>query len=417
MAESYGNAIRSYAFAARSGRLAAGQLDSAYLAKCENQITLCAQEHVQRSRDNAYGSSFPIESKRYQVAGWYFSSERAFDITVGYQLDARPEYLDAIVANMNYEGGCNPVNASYVTGLGWKRQREIVHQYAQNDRRVMPPTGIPLASIQSGFAYINTYKSELGQLCFPQDGSATAPYPFYDRWADTFNVTTEFVVTDQVRSLASIAFLATLTPTKSQAWKPVAGQINAPTEGMINTPRTATFQAAGMDFDGARIVWEARDQEPAFGSSYTFTPTSYGAQWIEAEAQWPDGRRVFASERCIRQQQPAHSSPCRPPPPTRPKPDPSPACSRSPARASTSAALTVNFQFSGTATKWNDYRRREGDMPESVIIPAGAASTTFTIVPVVDNLAEGTETVTLTISGGTAYNLNQSKSATVSIAD
>ena len=31
-----------------------------------------------------------------------------------------------MLANMNYEGGCNPVNVSYITGLGWKRQRDIV---------------------------------------------------------------------------------------------------------------------------------------------------------------------------------------------------------------------------------------------------------------------------------------------------
>jgi len=28
------------------------------------------------------------------------------------------EYLDAIIANFNYEGGCNAVNMTYVTGLG-----------------------------------------------------------------------------------------------------------------------------------------------------------------------------------------------------------------------------------------------------------------------------------------------------------
>src|SRR5439155_21015776 len=54
----------------------------------------------------------------------------------------------------------------------------------------------------------------------------------------------------------------------------------------------------------------------------------------------------------------------------------------------TSSAVTVNYTLSGTATKWDDYRRPEGDMPESVTIPAGATSTTLTIVPFDDDQVE-----------------------------
>jgi hypothetical protein len=44
-------------------------------------------------------------------------------------------------------------------------------------------------------------------------------------------------------------------------------------------------------------VWEANGQEPAFGGqNFTFTPgPQAGAYWIEAEVQWPDGRRAFAT--------------------------------------------------------------------------------------------------------------------------
>jgi hypothetical protein len=50
-----------------------------------------------------------------------------------------------------------------------------------------------------------------------------------------------------------------------------------------------------MDLNGARIVWEAADQEPAYGLTYNITPKGSGSQWVEAEAQWPDGRRVVAT--------------------------------------------------------------------------------------------------------------------------
>jgi hypothetical protein len=76
--EGYGCAARVYAFAARSGRLQAGQLDSAYLAKCENEIRLAAQDRTTDARDHAYGSSFPAQTKRINSAGWFFSNERRF---------------------------------------------------------------------------------------------------------------------------------------------------------------------------------------------------------------------------------------------------------------------------------------------------------------------------------------------------
>src|SRR5439155_17390725 len=200
------------------------------------------------------------------------------------------------LSNMNYEGGCNPVNVCYVTGLGWKRQREIVHHYALNDRRVLPPSGLPLGNVQAGFGWLDLYKQELGALTFPPDSAPGAPYPFYDRWGDSFNVNTEFVIVNQARALATLALLMSQTPLKDQPWRTAQAQMevrNATTQGRIE-PWTATLAAPGFDPRQARIVWEAQGQEPAFGPPFTFAPTN-SKPWIEAEAQWPDGRRVFAA--------------------------------------------------------------------------------------------------------------------------
>lgn len=296
MSESYGNAIRSYAFAARTGRLTSGQLDAAFLAKCEAQILAAANDAVTWSDENAYGSSFPAATKRMNTAGWFFSSDHASDAAIGYLLDPKQKYLDILVANMNYEAGCNPVNVSYVTGLGWKRQREIVHQYAQNDRRVLPPIGIPLGNIQSGFAYLDNYKGELRALCYPQDEAANPLFPLYDRWGDSYNVRTEFVHLNQARSLVMFALLVSKTATKSQAWTSGTAQIIVPAGVRpVDAATTLTVQAPGLDLSGARILWEGRDQEPVFASTFSFTPKNNGAQWVEAEIQWPDGRRIFAT--------------------------------------------------------------------------------------------------------------------------
>ncbi|MHC1764173.1 MAG: glycoside hydrolase family 9 protein [Verrucomicrobiia bacterium] len=295
MFEGYGCATRTYAFAARSGRISATTLDPQYLRLCEAEIQAAAEDHVRFAQESAYGTSFPGPNKQYRTAGWYFSSERAFDITVAYQLTPRADYLDAVISGLNYEAGCNPVNVSYITGLGSRRQREIVHQYAQNDHSVLPPSGIPLGNVQASYQWLEVYKTDLGAVTFPSDSAVTAPFPYYDRWCDTFNTTTEFVVTDQARSMASLCFWMAQTSLRTQPWTFAKGQITGlPSQIPAGDKVTATLTAEGVDLTAARVVWEARDQEPVFGNPVTFTPKNAGTQWIEAEAQLPDGRRVVA---------------------------------------------------------------------------------------------------------------------------
>jgi hypothetical protein len=301
--EGYGCAIRSYAFAAKAGKLKREQLDPRRLLRCEDEIVKCGEDQLRYALDSAYGTSFPVENKRFRSAGWYFSLDRAFDLAAAYHLDhpvlndPRPQFLEAILSNLNYEGGCNPVNVCYLTGLGWKRQRDIVHHYAMNDRRALPPSGLPLGNVQAGFGWLDLYQRELGALSFPPDGARDSPYPFYDRWGDSFNVSAEFVIVNQARALATLAFLMTLTPLKGQPWRAAPAQIEATTSKSRNhtLSGTASLKAPGLDLRQARIVWEAQDREPVFGPDFFFTTTNSTPGWLEAEAQWPDGRRVFAT--------------------------------------------------------------------------------------------------------------------------
>jgi len=67
------NAIRSYAFAARSGRLEPAQVDSNYLARvARRKLSRRAQDQLHWSQQSAYGSSFPAETKKFRSGGWYF---------------------------------------------------------------------------------------------------------------------------------------------------------------------------------------------------------------------------------------------------------------------------------------------------------------------------------------------------------
>ncbi|MFB2837786.1 choice-of-anchor I family protein [Floridanema evergladense] len=78
------------------------------------------------------------------------------------------------------------------------------------------------------------------------------------------------------------------------------------------------------------------------------------------------------------------------------------------------AALTVTYTISSTATNGIDYNNLTG----SVVIPAGRASTTITVTPVNDaNAREGNETIILTLVDGATYDLGSISSATVTITD
>jgi len=295
MSEGWGNAIRTYAFAARSGRLLQSALNPAYLAACEAQIVAAGDDAVTWGQNSAYATPFPSATKAVLGGGWYFSLDQASDMAVAYQINPKPAYLDGLVGAMNYEGGTNPVNVTYLTGLGLKRQRNVVSQFAVNSRRLLPPSGIPLGQVTAAFEYLSGYGSELSELSFPTDSGSNQTYPYYDRWSDAFNVTQELITVNQARSFMATAFLATLTPSSGGAWTAPAATITVPsTVALLNTPVTLTVQVAGQVLTGARIVWEARDQQPAFGATYTISPVNNGDQWVEAEVEWPDGRRAFA---------------------------------------------------------------------------------------------------------------------------
>ncbi|MCX6855302.1 MAG: cadherin-like beta sandwich domain-containing protein [Verrucomicrobia bacterium] len=83
----------------------------------------------------------------------------------------------------------------------------------------------------------------------------------------------------------------------------------------------------------------------------------------------------------------------------------------------TTAALTVNLAYTGTATRNTDYTAAA-----SVSIPANSSSTTFTITPINDSSIETTETIICTISTNAAYlrdavTANQSVTSTLNDDD
>ena len=293
--ECYGNAMRSYVFGPRTGRQPAEKLDPGLLEACTSELIAGADDESRRAQDCAYGLGFPGESKTFMNAGWFFGGDRAFDLAVGQVLAPKPAYLHAIATNLGYEDGANPINMPRMTGVGAFRQRDIVHQHSQNDWRELPVSGIPLGALQGGFMWLNRYQKELGQTTFPSDGSKTDPYPLYDRWGDSFNTTTEFVIVTQARGMAASAFLMAMAPT--QPWKSVEATIKGfPTDLKPGQTARLTLDSP-VDLSRARIIWEATGHELFEGPEFAFTQKEPGDFRIEVEALLPDGRRVFAEKR------------------------------------------------------------------------------------------------------------------------
>ena len=98
------------------------------------------------------------------------------------------------------------------------------------------------------------------------------------------------------------AWLAAQTSLATQHWRFTNATIIAPaTAKLPGQPVTIQLQVADTNLTGAKIVWEGLGQDPAFGGlSHTFTPTMQeGPAWVEAEVQWPDGRRAFATNAIV----------------------------------------------------------------------------------------------------------------------
>ena len=296
--ESYGAAIRSYALADTSGKRAASKLDSIHFRACTKEILNRADELNDWSRQSAYGVAFPPASKSMQKIGWFFAASDAFDLVNGAVAGGIRKFDTAVTTNLNYELGTNPNNISFVTGLGWRRQFEIVHQWARNDQFALPMSGIPIGSLQDGLPWIPPYEGELGRQNFPSDGASSNAFAFYDRWTDTFNVGTEFVNFQQARSLATCAYyMAKNEALVKHPWKVGKLEVSGTPEVALvgeTVVLTATSPIPSLDIGEAFLIWETRGQQPIVGPVAKIVPTNSGLQWFSVSAQWPDGRRTYA---------------------------------------------------------------------------------------------------------------------------
>lgn len=291
--ESYGAAARSYAFAPITGRSMSRALDATHVSRCQQAIRSWADKVLADSDASAFGTSYPDESKRGRVAGWYFSENGAFDLMTAGVLDKTSRYDAAIASNTAFATGANPSNRSFVTGLGMSWPREVVSQYAQNDQRALPPTGVMFGNIQEGVPAIGLHGRVLQQASLPPDDGVAAPVPMYDRMVDVWNTMGEATIVDQARALAVAAARMGTTPYGTQSYRSITGRIVV--DGSIAVGQVVTLRFdSGQADPPSSVVWEW-GAEPAEGAPIEVRLDRAGAVWVEADARWRDGRRSVAT--------------------------------------------------------------------------------------------------------------------------
>lgn len=82
-------------------------------------------------------------------------------------------------------------------------------------------------------------------------------------------------------------------------------------------------------------------------------------------------------------------------------------------RTLTDGPLTVRYNVTGTATSGSDF----AILGTQTVIPDGSATVSVTVTPLSDTVAEGPETVILTLSTDAGYEIGSENSATVTLAD
>lgn len=116
-------------------------------------------------------------------------------------------YLEAALAQVHYVFGSNPLDASWVTGSGWRRLRSSVDQETVFDGIGEPVSGIPVSPVVTGAYWLDQYGRKLGWATVPTGNPWVQGqvYPMLDQPYDGWNVMAEFTIDHLVRFALVVA--------------------------------------------------------------------------------------------------------------------------------------------------------------------------------------------------------------------
>jgi glycosyl hydrolase family 9/cellulase-like Ig domain-containing protein/PKD domain-containing protein len=197
--EGVGYAVNTYLFLKERAR------DSEMLAKCRTALREACAMHLADSAAFPYRLSMPQPTIRHGNYGWVFPGDLAgYNLLMGYAVDGDRRYLECALDNLAYTCGANPSGYFLQTGLGWKRNIEVVSDASNSDGITEPIPGLPLGIGSGEFYWLSQYEKQVAEGTYP------AKWPLMNRWYDGFNVSTEFTMAPMMRETIVAGFFSDL---------------------------------------------------------------------------------------------------------------------------------------------------------------------------------------------------------------
>jgi hypothetical protein len=213
--------------------------DNAMYQRCADALKEACEMHVSSAEAFPYRLSFPEASIHARTYGWFFPGDfSGYDLLMGYAHFKDKRYLQCVIDNLSYTCGANASSYFLQTGLGQKRNIEVVSDYNNNDGVIAPVPGLPLGIGTPGFYWIAKYGKQIGDGTYPQE------WPLLNRWYDGFNVTSEFTMSPLMRETLVAGYFADVSPTakrptvkliadRTSGATPLAVQFNIETSAQV----------------------------------------------------------------------------------------------------------------------------------------------------------------------------------------
>ncbi|MHB8522061.1 MAG: S8 family serine peptidase [Limisphaerales bacterium] len=237
-----------------------------------------------------------------------------------------------------------------------------------------PPPPLPVVTVLASRAQATETGSQTGEFTFNRTGETTAALTVHYTLSGSATNGVDYQKLPDSVTIAAGASSATLTATPLD--DPNDTEPDADKTAMLTLSTDAAYQVGSPD--NATVTISDNDNSAPPPSLPTVTVTASRPQATESGSQ--TGEFTFGRT------------------------------------GNTSAALTVHYTLSGTATNGVDYQ----DLTNSTTIPAGAATATLTVTPLDDpndTEPDGDKTAVLTLDSDAAYQAGSPNTATVTISD